>query len=84
MARPVFSSHARQQIEERRIREEWIWRVLDFPDLIQLRDDDNMHYMKVIHEFGGRVLRVVVNEQKNPSRIVTVFFDRQMTREWEN
>jgi hypothetical protein len=40
--------------------------------------------MKVIHEFGGRVLRVVVNEQKNPSRIVTVFFDRQMTREWEN
>lgn len=57
---------------------EWIWRTVDSPDLVESGDDDNMHYMKVIPEKGGRVLRVIINENTEPNRIVTVFFDSRL------
>jgi len=56
---------------------EWIWRTVDSPDLVESGDDDNMHYMKVIPEKGGRVLRVII-ENTEPNRIVTVFFDSRL------
>jgi len=78
-----LSTHAIQMLHERRIAEEWVWRVVKFPDSIELGDDHNLHYMKAILERGGRVLRVVVNEDVKPNRIVTIFFDRRLTREWK-
>lgn len=83
MRRARLSSHADEMLHERQIREEWVWWVLDFPDSLEVGDDDNTHYMKAIPERGGRVLRIVVNENVDPNRIVTVFFDRRLTREWQ-
>ena len=37
-----------------------------------------MHYTKAIRERGGRILRVVVNTDAQPNRVITVFFDRRL------
>jgi hypothetical protein len=38
------------------------------------------HYIKAIPEHGGRFLRVVINHQVEPPRVVTLFFDRRLRR----
>jgi hypothetical protein len=42
--------------------------------------DGNMHYTKPIRERDGRVLRVVINPYVDPQRIVTLFFDRRLSK----
>ena len=37
-----------------------------------------VHYLYRVDEFDGRVLRVVLNENVKPPRIITVFFDRSL------
>ena len=76
----VLTSHAREMLRERRIAEEWVWRTIETPRKKKMRQDGNMHYTKPIRERGGRVLRVVVNPNVTPHRIVTVFFDRRLSR----
>ncbi len=75
-----FSKHAKQMLSRRKILEEWVWRVVNTPDKKRRGDDDNMHYTKTIREREGRVLRVVVNTNVQPNRIVTVFFDRRLEK----
>jgi hypothetical protein len=55
-------------------------RVLENPALIQpsLTDPDLESRFDKIAEFGDRVLRVVVNTQVVPERVVSVYFDRRM------
>ena len=43
-------------------------------------DDGTVHYIKAIDQYEGRFLRVVVNPDVSPQRIVTVFFDRRIRR----
>jgi hypothetical protein len=38
-------------------------------------------YMKPIIENGERILRVVINSETRPQRVVTVFFDRRARRQ---
>ncbi len=73
-----LSSHARDMLLERAIPEEWVSRVLNYPDRTVVGEDYNRHYIKAIPEFGGRYLRVVVNPQWEPIRVVTFFFDRRI------
>jgi hypothetical protein len=80
MADFEFSSHALSMLQERSIPEEWLWRAINSPDRIEEGTDGNTHYIKFIQEYGGRVLRVVVNSHVTPKRIVTVFFDRRLGR----
>lgn len=75
-----FSSHTRVMLKERNIAEEWVWCILNTPDRKRRGDDGNMHYTKAIREHSGRVLRVVVNVDVQPKRVVTVFFDRRLGR----
>ena len=42
------------------------------------RDAALEHRLGVIDEFGGRVLRVVVNPSAIPIGVVTVYFDRKL------
>ncbi len=42
--------------------------------------DNTTHYIKAIPEFGGRSLRVVMNLDVIPNRVITVFFDRRIRR----
>ena len=75
-----FSAHAKEMLLERKILEEWVWRAIDSPDNKETGTDSNLHYTKTIKENEDRILRVVVNPNLEPNRIVTVFFDRRLKR----
>lgn len=75
-----FTFHARRAMVEREIRVEWVLRTLKKPEFRfdDPADSDLERFFCHIPERGGRVLRVVVNTQVHPWRIITVFFDRKM------
>ena len=50
------------------------------PEKREFKDDGTVHYIKAIEEYGSRYLRVVLNPQSNPLKIVTLFFDRRIRR----
>ncbi len=75
-----FTSHAKDMLKERNIREEWVWRAINTPDTRKHSDDNNIHYTKAVKERDNRILHVVVNQNIRPHRIVTVFFDRRLGR----
>ena len=70
--------HAQQVITAREIQLEWVARVLAEPQKTEpdREDPELRHALACIHENGNRVLRVVYNENKEPWRIITVYFDR--------
>ena len=76
-----LSAHAKDMLAERNIREEWVWRTITSPDSKETLADGNTHYTKAIKENENRVLRVVVNANAEPNRVVTVFFDRRLRRQ---
>ena len=72
--------HARKAIRERRIKLEWIDRVLSSPQkVLKDKDDPQLeHALGTIQEYGNRILRVIYNKKTNPYIIVTVYFDRKL------
>lgn len=78
-----FSRHAEDMLRERNIPKEWAYRAVQSPDQHEVGADGNTHYLKAIPERANRVLRVVVNRQVSPLRVVTVFFDRRLRRQHE-
>jgi hypothetical protein len=79
----TLSEHARDALQKRQIRREWLEQALVAPDR---REPDTLdpaleHRLVVIAEFGNRVLRVIVNIQVDPERVVTAYFDRRMRGE---
>jgi hypothetical protein len=75
-----FSEHAKDMLIERKIPDEWVWRAISSPDNKETGVDGNTHYIKAIEEHGYRILRVVVNSDVKPNRVITVFFDRRLKR----
>ncbi len=75
----VLTKHAKEVMEKRQIQLEWVEHVLFAPELIEPDsiDPELEHRLAHIAEFGGRVLRVIVNTRAIPARVVTVFFDRR-------
>lgn len=76
----TYTHHAELVMRERRIPAEWVERCVALPALRQ-RDPGDAALERLfisVPEFGGRVLRVVVNTTVDPWRIVSVFFDRSM------
>ena len=78
--RYVLTKHAVQAMKEREIAIEWMERTLENPELVTPDPDDVTvdRYFCRIPEFGNRVLRVAVNRDVEPMRVVSVFFDRNM------
>jgi hypothetical protein len=77
----TLSEHALESLRKRPvIRREWLERVLANPKRTEADrvDPDLEHRLGRIDEFGGRVLRVIVNRTKVPLSVVTVYFDRKM------
>ena len=75
-----LTKHAIESMKEREIAVEWMERTLETPELI-IPDPDDVtvdRYFCRIAEFGNRVLRVAVNREVEPVRVVSVFFDRNM------
>jgi hypothetical protein len=73
-----FSAHALVVLRERAIEVEWVEAATSTPDQRLLQPDGTVHYLKRIHAFAGRWLRVVVNPTPDPPLIVTLFFDRRL------
>jgi hypothetical protein len=79
-----FSGHARQMMEERDIREEWVRQAVSNPDVSDTGEDARgavTYYWKRVEGMNGRVLKVTVNPGATPLRVVTVHPDRAMKRE---
>lgn len=75
-----LTQHAQRAMAEREIPLEWVERTASAPEL-RLPDPADAaveRRFRRIPEYGGRVLRVAVNKQVEPERIVSVFFDRKM------
>lgn len=67
-------------MERRGIRLAWVERTVAAP-MQRMRDPYDAtveRFFSRIPEYGGRVLRVAVNTQTDPWRVVTAFFDRSM------
>ncbi len=74
-----FTKHAKDMILEREIQEHWIIDTINYPNRIEMINNEEIHYIKQIKEFGNRFFRIVVNPYTNPKRIITLFFDRRVT-----
>ena len=77
----VLTEHARDALEKRQIRLDWVERALTAPEATEVDpvDPDLEHRLVRIPEFDNRVLRVIVNGKKTPLHIGTAFFDRRRT-----
>jgi len=76
-----LTEHAKESLKKRtNIRIQWLEQALEAPHLIEPDpvDAELEHRLLRIDQFGGRVLRVVLNKTVDPLRIITVFFDRSM------
>jgi len=58
----------------------WVTETMSNPGRLEADpgDDQLAHALKTIPEFGGRVLRVICNRDRQPVHVVTAFFDRAM------
>jgi hypothetical protein len=77
----VLTQHARDALAKRQILEAWVDIAMRSPVWIEADAVDSLleHRLVPISEFGNRVLRVIVNPQTEPWRIVTAYFDRRRT-----
>ncbi|WP_429911223.1 DUF4258 domain-containing protein [Glycocaulis sp.] len=73
-----LTAHARERIEARGVKTEWIEAAVSHPDRTEPdpKDPDLVRYFKTLPEFNGRVLRVVSRQESGGYTIVTAFFDR--------
>jgi hypothetical protein len=76
----ILTAHPREMLTERNVAAEWVQRAISTPDEKRMGEEGHTHYLKTIEENGGRVLRVVVNTQVDPWRVVTAFFDRRLAK----
>ena len=76
----VLSKHAGVSAEEREIPLESIRQTLEEPDLREAdrRETGVELFYARIAACGNRVLKVVVNVQVDPWRVMSVYFDRSM------
>jgi hypothetical protein len=74
-----LTEYARDALKKRRIVQEWLERAFTTPESVERDtvDPELEHRLARIPEFGGRTLRVIVNVQVLPPRIVTACFDRR-------
>lgn len=80
MEKTEFSQHALRVMQIRRLSEDWVLRIISQPSarLPDPFDPDLERFYGEVKEIENRVLRVVVNTNAIPWRIVTVFPDRNM------
>ena len=76
----AYSWHALYVMAERMISPEWVARTVAEPAfrVSDPNDEALERFYRTVPEYGNRVLRVVVNTQVAPWRVVSVFFDRRM------
>ena len=83
MADYELTQHARDMLVERKIESRWVAQTIEAPDKRQAMQDGTIHFIKKIEACRGRYLRVIVNAQPSPGKIITVFFDRRLGKQNE-
>jgi len=75
-----LTNHAETVLAERGIALGWMEAVLERPQKVEPDQEspELEHRLGRIAEYGNRVLRVVVDGNKSPVVVVTVYFDRTM------
>ena len=79
----TYTLHALHVMEERGIFSEWVERAVAAPErrMPDPHDEAVERFYIRIPERDGRVLRVAVNTDARPWRVVSTFFDRSMRGE---
>jgi len=75
----IYTEHVRRRMAKRKLREEWIERVISNPLHIELDEVDATleHRLAAVPELANRVLRVIVSKDE-PKRVITAHLDRKM------
>jgi hypothetical protein len=75
-----LTQHACDAMDKRKISVEWLERTLSVPQRSEpdAVDPALEHRLAAVPERENRVLRVIVNTQTKPERVVTMYFDRNM------
>ena len=75
----IYTEHALQRMAKRKLREEWIERVVRNPSRIEPDEVDATleHRLAAVPELANRVLRVIVSKNE-PKRVITTHLDREM------
>ncbi|WP_419926193.1 DUF4258 domain-containing protein [Candidatus Poriferisocius sp.] len=76
----AYTLHALHVMEERGIPAEWVERAVATPQrrTRDSHDESVERFFIRIRERGDKVLRVAVNTESDPWRVVSTFFDRSM------
>ena len=75
----IYTEHVRRRMAKRKLREEWIERVVSNPLHIEPDEVDATleHRLAAVPELANRVLRVIVSKDE-PKRVITAHLDRKM------
>jgi len=73
-----FSKHSLTILEERGIKQDWIFETINNPEDFQKVSDNEIHFIKNIIENENRCLKVVFNLLTNT--LITAFFDRGLKK----
>lgn len=73
-----LTQHAKDVIESRDIKTEWIESVMNDPSAHLLISSTEEHFFKSIGEASDRCLKVVVNPAT--FKVITTYFDRNMRK----
>ena len=75
-----LTQHAQDVMKEREILTNWLEQVLENPEWTEPdKANPNLeHRLGRIVEYDSRILRVVINPQVDPVRVITVYFDRSL------
>jgi hypothetical protein len=75
----IYTEHVLRRLAKRKLREEWIKRVVDNPSRIEPDEVDATleHRLAVVPELANRVLRVIVSKDE-PKRVITAHLDRKL------
>lgn len=75
----VLTKHAKYALERRSIPLECVEAVLNHPQAVEPDkvDSELEHRLGRVSEYHNRVLRVVVNANVVPARVIIVFWDRR-------
>jgi hypothetical protein len=75
----ILTQHARNAMEKREISAAWLEQTMIAPQRCEpdAIDPALEHRLAVIAERDNRVLRVIVNTQAKPEKVITMYFDRK-------
>jgi hypothetical protein len=80
-----LSTHAKEEIERRRIPQEWVESVLEKPDQVVLERGVLKAYQRK-WDIGGKMflVRVIVDDGVDPAVVVTAYRTTKIEKYWKN